>query len=109
MANKYKNSKVDLTTTNPTTLYTVPSETVTIVKSILVSNDSGNQETITVTLTNSSGSEFSLFKLYPIYLLGTEELLKQPVAIDESEIIKVTAATANRLHVVMSYMEITRD
>jgi|TARA_X000001388_G_scaffold25148_1_gene17578 hypothetical protein len=108
MANRYKNAKVDLTTTNATTLYTAPAETVTIIKSILVSNDSSTQDTITVTVTNGS-NVFSLFKLFPIYLLGTEELLKQPLIIDESEIIKVTAATANRLHVVMSFLEISRD
>ena len=106
MANRYKNAKVDLTTTNATTLYTAPAETVTIIKSILVSNDSSTQDTITVTVTNGS-NVFSLFKLFPIYLLGTEELLKQPLIIDESEIIKVTAATANRLHVVASLLEVS--
>ena len=108
MANRYKNAKVDLTTTNATTLYTAPAETVTIIKSILVSNDSSNQDTITVTVTNGS-NVFSLFKLYAVDALATEELLKQPLIIDESEIIKVTAATANRLHVVMSFLEISRD
>ena len=39
MAHTYKNSKVDLTTTNDTVLYTSPAATVSIVKSILVSND----------------------------------------------------------------------
>ena len=54
MANRYKNSKVDLTTTNLTTLYTVPAETVSIVKSFLVSNDdASNACEITVTLVNS--------------------------------------------------------
>jgi hypothetical protein len=39
MAHTYKNSKVDLTTTDNTVLYTVSAATTTIVKSILVSND----------------------------------------------------------------------
>ena len=108
MANRYKVSKVDLVNTDVTTLYTVPTATVTVIKSIVVSNDSSSQDTITVTITNGS-SVFSLFKLYSVDALGTEELLKQPLIVDESEIIKVTAATANRLHVVMSYLEISRD
>ena len=42
MANSFVNKKVDLTTTSVTTLYTVPSATTAIIKSILVSEDSGN-------------------------------------------------------------------
>ena len=49
MANNYKNSKVDLTTTNATVLYTAPSATTAIVRSILVSEDSGNADTLTKT------------------------------------------------------------
>jgi len=108
MANRYKVSKQDLTVNTAVTIYTVPEETVTILKSILVSNDSSSQDTITVTVTES-GNVFSLFKLYSVDALGTEELLKQPLIVNESEIINVTAATANRLHVVMSYLEISRD
>jgi len=37
MANSFKNKKVDLTTTDLTTLYTVPTATTTVVK-IIVSN-----------------------------------------------------------------------
>ena len=53
MANVYKNSKVDLTTTDITTLYTAPSATTAIVRSVLVSNDSSSESTITLTITNA--------------------------------------------------------
>ena len=62
MAHNYKNAKVDLTATTATTLYTCPTATTAIVKSILVSEDSGNADTITVTLTDSASAVFSLFK-----------------------------------------------
>jgi hypothetical protein len=51
------NAKVDLTTTDVTVLYTAPSETdfnSSIVNSILVSNDSGSADTITVTITDTA-------------------------------------------------------
>ena len=51
MSNAFVNKKVDLTTTSATTLYTVPTATTAIIKSILVSEDSGNADTITVTIT----------------------------------------------------------
>ena len=106
MANNYKNAKVDLTTTNATVLYTCPSATTTTIKSILVSEDSGSADTITVTITNADANVFSLFKVKAIDANGTVELLTQPLVLTEDEIIKVTAATANRLHVVASLLEI---
>jgi len=107
LANSFKNAKADLTTTDATTLYTVPSATTTIVKSILVSEDSGNADTITVTLTNASSAVFSLFKVKAVAANATIELLTAPLVVTESEIIKVTAATANRLHVVASVLEVS--
>jgi len=106
MANNYKNSKVDLSSTSITTLYTCPASTTAIMKSILVSEDSGNADTITLTIT--SGSDvFSLYKVKAVGANGTVELLTAPLVVQASEILKVTAATANRLHVVASYLEIT--
>jgi hypothetical protein len=106
MANTYVNAKVDLTTTNITTLYTCAAATTAIVKSILVSEDSGNADTITVTITNDS-SVFSLFKTKSVSANGTVELLTAPLVVQASEILKVNAATANRLHVIASILEVT--
>ena len=106
MANSFVNKKADLTTTSVTTLYTVPSATTGVIKSILVSEDSGNADTITVTITDTSDNVFSLFKSKSISANATTELLTGPLVLEESEVLKVTAATANRLHVVASIIEI---
>ena len=106
MANTYVSAKLDLTTTSVTTLYTCAAATTAVVKSIIVSEDSGNTDTITVTLTNDT-SVFSLFKTKSVTANGTVELLTAPLIVQASEILKVTAATANRLHVVASILEIT--
>jgi hypothetical protein len=50
MANIYLSAKKDLTTNTVTTLYTVPSNTRAIVKSLLVSSDNASDTTITVDL-----------------------------------------------------------
>ena len=105
MANSFVNKKVDLTTTSATTLYTVPTATTAIIKSILVSDDSGSGDTITITITDASDNVFSLFKTKSISANGTSELLSAPLVLEESEILKVTAATANRLHVVLSALQ----
>ena len=108
MANTFVNKKVDLTTINATTLYTVPSATTAIIKSIIVSEDSGNADTITVTITDTADAVFSLFKTKAIGANATTELLTAPLVMEESEVLKVTAATANRLHVVLSALEVRK-
>ena len=104
------NAKVDLTSTDVTTLYTAPSGAdfnASVVNSILVSEDSGNADTITVTIT--SGSDvFSLFKVKAVGANGTVELLTRDLILESAEILKVTAATANRLHVVASIQELSK-
>ena len=107
MANNYKNAKKDLTDTNATTLYTCPSATVAIVNSILVSNDSGSEDTITLTITDSATAVFSVYRLESVGALSTKELLEKSLVVQESEILKVTATTGGRLHVVASFMEVT--
>ena len=109
MANVYRNAKVDLTTTDNTTVYTAPSNSRAIIKNILISDDSGNGDSITVTLTDASAAIFSLFKTKTIGANATTELITQPIILQESEILKAQATTAGRLHIVVSLLEINRD
>ena len=109
MANVYKNSKIDLTTTDNTTVYTAPSNSRAILKNILVSDDSGSGDSINVTLTDASAAIFSLFKAKTIAANATTELITQPIVLQESEILKAQATTAGRLHIVVSLLEINRD
>ena len=106
MANSFINKKADLTTTNLTTLYTVPSFKSAVVKSLIVSEDAGSGSTITVTLVNASGAIFNLYKDKAIGSKATTELLTNPLIIEEGEALKVQAADANELHVIASILEI---
>ena len=78
MANTFVNKKVDLTSTSAMTLYTVPSATTAVIKSILVSDDSGSGDTITITITDTDSAVFSLFNVKAISSSGTSELLSAP-------------------------------
>ena len=88
MANIYKNEKVDFTTTNNTTVYTAPSNSRAIINNILVSEDSGNADSISVTLTDASSNVFSLFKTKAVSANATEELITKPIVLQEGEILK---------------------
>ena len=104
------NAKIDLTDTDNEILYTAPSDAdfnASIINSLLVSNDSGSADTITVTLVSGSDT-FSLFKLEEVGALSTKELLLKDLILQSGEILKVQAATGARLHVVSSVQEITK-
>ena len=106
MANSFINKKVDLTTTDLTTLYTVPAARTAVVKSLLVSNDAGSSCNIDVTLVDASSNIFSLFKTKAVDTNTTIELLTQPLVVQENEALKVQASDANELHVIASGLEI---
>ena len=104
------NAKVDLTADPLTTLYTTPSVATfnfSIINSILVSDDSGSGDTLTVTIVDTADSPatFSLFKTKAVGANATVEFLTNDLILRSGEILKVQAANADRLHVVASVLE----
>ena len=76
MANSFINAKADLTTTNLTTLYTVPTAKTAIIKSIRVANeDTSNDCNITVTLVDTGSVIYMLEKDRTIKAKRSQELL----------------------------------
>ena len=117
MANVFKSAMLDVTTTDLTVLITVPTAnpgatppvppTTDIVKSILVCNDSGATTLLDVEVVRGAAT-FELFKEKSIATKATAELLEQPLVLQESDILKVQANAANQVHVIASYMEVTK-
>ena len=122
MADTFKNAGKDLTTTDLTTLYTVPTAspgvtgtspvfpTTAVVKSILVCNDHGTATTLVdVVFTDTSASAtIALFEQKSVAAKTTTELLEQPLVLEEGDILKVQANAANQVHVTASILEITK-
>jgi hypothetical protein len=101
------NAKADLDSTSATTIYTAPASAdfnASVINSIIVSNDSGSSDTITLTITNGSDI-FSLFKVKAVDANTSIELLTRDLILQSGEILKATAATADRLHIVASIQE----
>ncbi len=109
MANVYKNSLIDLSTTDNTIVYTAPSDSRAIIKSILVSEDAGSGTTVTFTITNAASAVFNVFKDKAIASKATTELLTHPLILQENEVLKAQAADANELHIIASILEINRE
>ena len=108
MANNFVNKKVDITSAeSAVTLYTIPSATTAIIKSILVSDASGSGSSITITVTTPLEAVFSVAYLKTISANTPTEIITNPLIVETGEIVKVTAGSANRLHVILSAMEVT--
>ena len=112
---RYVNAKKDLTTPDATDVYTCPAKTIAVIDSVIVSEDSGNADTITITLIEkpdasgdySSSAIFNLYKTKAISANGTAELLTHSgIYMTAQEKIVAEAATANRLHIILSIREI---
>jgi len=117
LANTFKSAMVDITTTNLTTVITVPtanpgatppvSPTTDVIKSLLVCNDSGSTTLVDVEIVRGAAT-FELFKAKSVATNTTTELLTQPLVLQESDILKVQANAANQVHIIASFLEITK-
>ena len=117
MANTFKSAMVDITTTNLTTVITVPTAnpgatppvmpTTDVVKSLLICNDSGSTTLVDVEVVRGAAT-FEVFKAKSVATNTTTELLSQPLVLQESDVLKVQANAANQVHIIASFMEVTK-
>ena len=108
MANIYKNEKTSLTTTALTTLYTVPSNSRAIVKSLLVAEDAGSTAVVKVTLVDAAAASFVVDNDVDLAADQKEQVLSEPLIMKESEILKVQASSG-QVDVIASVLEINRE
>ena len=108
MANIYKNEKTSLTTTDLTTLYTVPSNSRAIVKSLLIAEDAGGAAVVKVTLVDAAAAIFVVDNDVNLTANQKEQVLSEPLIMKESEILKVQASSG-AVDVVASVLEINRE
>ena len=108
MANIYKNEKTSLTTTALTTLYTVPSNSRAIVKSLLVAEDAGSTAVVKVTLVDAAAAIFVVDNDVNLAANQKEQVLSEPLIMKESEILKVQASSG-AVDVIASVLEINRE
>ena len=88
MSDVYKNRSVVLANTAKTTVYTVPTADV-------VNTDA------------SGGSDINITSVLSIGANTATELLSQPLIVENSDAIKVTASAGGALHVIVSVLEIS--
>ena len=109
MANSYKFFGKALATTAETTLITAASNEVIIIKSIRVTNNTGNTPTISMDVLDSSQSntEFTILKTKSLTANNSEEILSVPLVLEKSDALKATISSTDSIHIGISYLSIT--
>ena len=107
MANKFKSIGLDLTTTSDTTAVTASGSSICIVGSIVVANNhASTSSTISVTVDDTSaGTTVNLATLETVVAGCSFEVLTRPIILENLDILKVQAANANVLTVLVSYLD----
>ena len=106
MSNTYKSTFFDLTTTNQTTVYTVPTGVKALVKTIQLTNHTGNTN-VEVFVTDTSATLTIEIAHITMAARTTENFAKSTIVLDPGDILKITADTANRITGTVSALEIS--
>ena len=106
MANKYINKAFDLSTTDATAIYTVPAETVAIVKAVQGFNDTASAVTVTMSFTDASASTtYDIGYATSSTVQQFELLTSNLLVLEESDVLKLKASVGTQVTGVASILE----
>lgn len=108
MANIYKNAFFDPADTNPVSVYTVPSDSRAIIQNIQITNESGSK-VAKATVTDSSASTDYQIAYADISGPTICNLAKGPVVLEENDVLRIKANSANVVSGTVSILEINRS
>jgi|TARA_R110000744_G_C18855622_1_gene503277 hypothetical protein len=109
MANSYKFKGVALAATTKTALLTAATDETIIIKSILVTNNTGNTPTLTLDVLDSSAStEYKILRTHTLTANTSGEVFTgSPLVLEPSDAVKATASSADSIHFGISYMSVS--
>ena len=109
MSIQYKNASKILDGTAMTTVLTIATSAVAIIKSVYVSNNSTGAVLVNCDVKDSSASTNVEFFRKDIPASSTVNAAEQGLNLEAGDAIKAQAATANKVTVVVSYALINRE
>jgi len=108
MANSYKFLGVNLSTQTKTSILTAAAKDTIIIKSIRVTNNTGNTPTISLNVLDSSNSvESTILNTQSLTADSSVEILTMPLILESSDILKATVSTNDNVNIGISYLNIT--
>lgn len=108
MANIYRNSFYDPSGTGAVSVYTVPSNSRSIVQNIQLTNESGSKIVI-VSVTDSSASTDYQIAYASITGPTICNLASGPVVLEEGDILKIASSNVTGISGMVSILEMNRE
>jgi len=110
MANFYKNQGFNLTTTNLTTVLTVNTSSVVIVKGMNITNEHNNNVLVECFLYDSSAdTDYKFFHANVDADVTEKNVCGQVLNLEAGDAIKAKSETADTIQGVISYLQIDRS
>lgn len=108
MANTYKSTALNLSTTGSFTLYTVPQNTTTLVKSCYCGNVYSTNVSVDIFIEKSGSSTDSyLISGALVPFQASFQPITEPIILQEEDSIKVSTTTSGSIDTLLSYVELT--
>ena len=109
MANIYKNAQFDLTSTDVTDVYTVPSNSRAIIQNIHMANIGSGNVVVHAHLYDSSVTTQFTFAKHTIAANESQSISDGSIILEENDVLRVQAASANDIEGTCAILEINRD
>ena len=108
MANSYKFKGVSLSTQSETSILTAGAKETIIIKSLRVTNNTGNTPSISFDVLDSSSSvEATILNTQSLSANNSVEILTQPLVLETTDILKATVSSNDNINIGISYLTIS--
>ena len=108
MANIYKNAQFDLTTTDATDVYTVPSNSRAIIQNIHMANIGAGNVTIQAHIYDNSVTTQFTFAKHTIAANSSQSMADGTIILEENDVLRVQAADADKIEGTAAILEFDR-
>ena len=107
MANFFKSTTFDLTDTNLTTVLSIGTSAIAIVRSVQASHDSASNVDLDLYLKKSGGSDVEI--AHAQLNKSTTNMAQNVINLEGGDVLKLQAGTANEITGQISYLLIDRS
>ena len=109
MSIQYKNAGFNLTTTGTTSVLTAPTSGRCLVKQIQAHNGSTGAVNLVTQVTDTSATATFRIDNASIAANTTRQIISHTLVLEEGDVLKMTAGTANEIQGIVSYALIDRS
>ena len=107
MANSFKSTTFDLSTTTLTTVLSIGTSAIAIVRSVQASHDSSSNVDVDLYLKKSGGSDVEI--AHAQLNKSTTNMAQNVINLEGGDVLKLQAGTANEITGQISYLLIDRS